>query len=74
MRFFLIRTDPVHELAAHPDTLQQLTEMLEQQPQAVPPALGDSVFFGWSLVPDPSLRRDVIHLRPHPRPKPRAPE
>jgi hypothetical protein len=74
VKLYLIRTDPVHELAAHPDTLELLIEMLKSQNRAVPPALGDSGLFGWSLVPDPSLRRDVVHLRPHPRPEPRAPE
>ncbi|MEI5522510.1 hypothetical protein WB388_18065 [Streptomyces brasiliscabiei] len=74
MKLYLIRTDPVHELAAHPDTLQLLIEMLQNQARAVPPALSDSSFFGWSLVADSSLRRDLIHLRPHPQPEPQAPE
>ncbi|MFM9595728.1 hypothetical protein ACKI1J_24290 [Streptomyces scabiei] len=74
MKLFLVRTEPVHELAAHPDTLDLLIEMLKTAGRAVPPALGDSVFFGWSLVPDPSLPRHIIHLRPHPRPSVWTPE
>ena len=74
MKLYLVRTDPVHEVAAHPDTLELLIEMLKNQARAAPPALGESVLFGWSLVPDPTLRRDVVHLRPHPRPEPRTPE
>jgi hypothetical protein len=74
VKLYLIRTEPVHELAAHPDTLELLIEMLKSPARPAPPALGDSAFFGWSLVPDPTLRRDVVHLRPHPRPEPQAPE
>lgn len=74
MKLFLIRTDPVHELAAHPDTLQLLIEMLKEQAQAAPRAPCDSSLFAWSLVPDPSLRHDVIHLRPHPLPSFWTPE
>ncbi|MEH0431255.1 hypothetical protein QBB34_33995 [Streptomyces stelliscabiei] len=74
MKLYLIRTDPVHELAAHPDTLEPLIEELKKQAQAAPSAPGDSSLFGWSLVPDPSLPRHIIHLRPHPRPSVWTPE
>jgi hypothetical protein len=74
VKLYLIRTDPVHELAAHPDTLELLIEMLKSQAGAAPPSPGYSSLFDWSLVPDPSLRRDIIHLRPHPRPSLWTPE
>lgn len=73
MKVYLIRTEPVQEVAAHPDTLQLLIQRLKDDARPAPPELGDSLFFGWSLVPDPTLARDIVHLRPYPRPTPPAP-
>lgn len=74
MKVYLIRTEPVQEVAAHPDTLELLIQRLKDHARPAPPALGDSLFFGWSLVRDPTLARDIVHLRPHPRLEPRTPE
>jgi len=72
MRFYLLREDPVQEIAAHPDTLAELVAAL---PKAEPPqgptrATRFASLVGLPLVPDSELQPGLLHLRPFPRATP----
>ena len=65
MRWFLVRTDPVQELAAHPTTLAQLTDVLREhavEPKRLPALRG--IDLGLPLIRDDEMTPGVIHLRP----------
>ncbi|MER7813832.1 hypothetical protein [Streptomyces sp. NPDC096153] len=79
MELYLVRTDPVQQIAAEPDTLRQLLAALrpETQPAQAAPELIDACrngFTGWPLVRDSSLPPGVVHCRPTPPPLPKGPE
>lgn len=68
MRFLLTRTDPVQQIAAHPTTLAELTDLLRQhaaEPDRIQPLSG--IGLGLPLVPDDTLAQGVVCLRPTPR-------
>lgn len=71
MKLFLITVDPVQQVAAEPDTLDELKAALRPQRPARTerPAVGGQ--FGsltdLPLVADPVLPRGFVYLRPHPR-------
>ncbi|MFE0036806.1 hypothetical protein [Streptomyces sp. NPDC059015] len=76
MDLYLVRTDPVQEIAADPETLDRLITALrpETQPAQATPELIDAFrngFFGWPLVRDTSLRPGVVHCRPSKAPEQR---
>ncbi|WP_097866550.1 hypothetical protein [Streptomyces sp. rh34] len=71
MYLYLVRTDPVQQIAAEPDTLEALTAALSprtQPPQATPEVITYHAAhgFGWPLVADPTITPGVIHCRPTP--------
>lgn len=77
MRLYLVRDEPVQEIAAHPDTLAQLVAALPkaQPPTAAPGSVGSpdplAVLLGLPLVPDAQMGPGIVHLRPYPpRPAP----
>ncbi|MEU1478925.1 hypothetical protein [Streptomyces sp. NPDC005760] len=68
-RLYLVRTEPVEQVAAHPDTMPLLVQALESaQSQILPasPTARMPSLFDLPLVPDDTVPRDVISLRPHP--------
>ncbi|KND29876.1 hypothetical protein [Streptomyces stelliscabiei] len=67
MKLYFFRTDPVQEIAAEPNTLAQLEDIL--RPKAVEPRAAPELLSAWSafslpLVRDESIRPGVIHARP----------
>ncbi|MFJ1653472.1 hypothetical protein ACIOC2_19195 [Streptomyces sp. NPDC088337] len=72
MKFTVVTLEPVQQIAAEPQTLDQLTASLrgrlaERLDRPVPTGqVGD--VFGWPLVADPHLPAGFVYLRPHPRP------
>lgn len=67
MRIYLIRTEPIQELAAEPETLARLKTAL--RPYATPDTrdrqgLGGPTGFGLPLVADPAVAPGVGHYRP----------
>lgn len=71
MRFLLARTEPVQQIAAHPDTLPEFTALLRrhaQDPDRIPALRG--IGLGLPLVPDNSIALDAIHLRPDSKEQP----
>lgn len=67
MKFLLVRTNPVQEVAAHPDTLAQFTDLLRQhaaEPERVPGFGG--IGLGLPLTPDDRIAKGCILLRPTP--------
>ncbi|MEU9661892.1 hypothetical protein [Streptomyces chartreusis] len=67
MKFYLLRKEPVQEIAAHPDTLALLVAALpkaEHRPGHDRLAL----LIGLPLTPDPDMPPGFIHCRPFPRP------
>ncbi|WP_405611273.1 hypothetical protein [Streptomyces sp. NBC_01508] len=71
MDLYLMRTDPVQEIAAEPAALDALTAALSphtQPPQAAPDLIAHHAVhgFGWPLVPDPALPPGIVHCRPAP--------
>ncbi|MEU9921901.1 hypothetical protein AB0H51_11490 [Streptomyces griseoluteus] len=63
MDLFLVRTDPIQEIAAEPGTLDLLRNMMSQE-WGQPPASPDFLACGWPLVHDESLPPGFIHCRP----------
>lgn len=72
LKFYVLRTEPVQEIAAHPDTLAELVAALPKaEPQQAPSrAIGLASLVGLPLVPEPELRPGFLHLRPFPRAAP----
>lgn len=72
MKFYLLRHDPVQEIAAHPDTLAELVAALPKAEPQQPPGrtTGFASLLDLPLVPDPELQPGLLHLRPFPRPAP----
>ncbi|MBP5922155.1 MULTISPECIES: hypothetical protein [Streptomyces] len=71
MKLYFFRTDPVQEIAAEPNTLAQLEDIL--RPKAVEPRAAPELLAAWSafslpLVRDKSIHPGVIHARPTPAP------
>lgn len=71
MHLRLVRTDPVQQIAAEPDTLEALKTALSphtQPPQAAPELINlhTAQGFGWPLVPDLTLLPGIVHCRPTP--------
>ena len=72
MQLHLFRTDPAQEIAAEPDTLALLEDILrpkEAETRAAPEVLEAWRASGLPLVPDASLRPGFVHIRPHPAPR-----
>ncbi|MEV6536801.1 hypothetical protein AB0M86_45845 [Streptomyces sp. NPDC051639] len=67
---YVITVEPVQEVAAEPDTLAALVDMLRPKARPVPgtTALGPPLT-GWPLVADPALPAGFVYLRPTPAPK-----
>ncbi len=71
MRLHLVRTDPVQQIAAEPETLEALKAALSpltRPPQATPEVITYHAAhgFGWPLVADAAITPGVIHCRPTP--------
>lgn len=67
MRLYLIREEPVQEIAAHPDTLAELVAALLKATPGPDPWPGRSSIgplSGLPLVQDPALAPGLVHLRP----------
>lgn len=72
MQLHLSRTDPAQEIAAEPNTLALLEDILrpkEVETRAAPEVLEAWRASGLPLVPDESLRPGYVHVRPHPAPR-----
>jgi hypothetical protein len=72
VKLYLIRVDPVQQVAAHPDTLELLMKQLKEHAGPAPSGPAGSSLLGWPLVPDPAVPRQIVYLRPHPQPAPHA--
>lgn len=69
MEILFVRTDPVQEIAAEPDTLGYLKDVLRPkavEPRADPGLLDAARACGWPLVYDETLRPGIVHCRPSP--------
>ncbi|MFE2407061.1 hypothetical protein ACFXDE_01820 [Kitasatospora sp. NPDC059408] len=66
--FTVIRTDPVHEIAAERGTLTRFGRLYPEGPNPSWGAVHVAVLLGYRipLVEDPALRSGEIHLRPTP--------
>ncbi|MDX2520564.1 MULTISPECIES: hypothetical protein [Streptomyces] len=69
MKLYFFRTDPVQQIAAEPNTLAQLEDIL--RPKAVEPRAAPELLDAWSasclpLVRDELIPPGVIHARPAP--------
>lgn len=65
MRFVLVRTEPVQEIAAEPNTLAALTAALRTTVPKAKPRRGQlGRLDGIDLVADPALSPGTVHLRP----------
>ncbi|MDX3162410.1 hypothetical protein PV516_01165 [Streptomyces scabiei] len=72
MKLQLFRTGPAQEIAAEPNTLALLEDILrpkDVETRAAPEVLEAWRASGLPLVPDVSLRPGVVHVRPHPAPR-----
>lgn len=71
MHLRLVRTDPIQQIAAEPDTLEALKTALSpytRPPQAAPEVITYHAAhgFGWPLVSDPTITPGIVHCRPTP--------
>ena len=69
MELLFVRTDPVQEVAAEPNTLDLLRDILRPkavEPRAAPELLAAARSCGWPLVYDETLRPGIVHCRPMP--------
>ncbi|MEV1020682.1 hypothetical protein [Streptomyces sp. NPDC050264] len=64
MRFLLLHTEPVQEVAAEPSTLAALTSALRTVPVHEPGPGQLGALVGIGLVPDPAIPPGTLHLRP----------
>jgi hypothetical protein len=64
-RLFLVQIAPVQEIAAHPATLEQLTQLLREHAATPdrPSALAE-LGFGLPLTRDDRLPQGVVYCRP----------
>ena len=69
MRLYMLRDDPVQEIAAHPDTLAVLVAALPKAEPRPGPLGHDGLapLTGLPLVPDPDVPAGWIHCRPFPK-------
>jgi hypothetical protein len=69
MEIYVVRTDPVQEVAAEPSTLDLLKDILRPkavEPRATPEFLDAARTCGWPLVYDEALQPGMLHCRPTP--------
>lgn len=69
MKLYVVRIDPVQEIAAEPGTLDLLRDILrpkEHERRAAPELLAAARLTGWPLVHDTTLEPGVVHCRPTP--------
>lgn len=70
MEIYLVRTDPVQEVAAEPATLDLLRDILQSkaavETRATPELLTAARAAGWPLVYDDTIRPGYVHCRPTP--------
>ncbi|MET9158270.1 hypothetical protein ABZX56_11130 [Streptomyces parvulus] len=69
MKLYIVRIDPVQEIAAEPATLDLLKDILKSaapERPATPELLSAARLTGWPLVYDASIEPGTIHCRPTP--------
>lgn len=69
MEIYLVRTDPIQEIAAEPATLDLLRDILRPKAvehRAAPELLAKARMTDWPLVYDDTLHPGVVHCRPTP--------
>lgn len=72
-----MRTEPVQEVAAEPDTIARFKTALSpytKPAQATPEILHAAATMGWPLVADPALMPGIVHFRPITRAAPDQPQ
>ncbi|MFE2469759.1 hypothetical protein [Streptomyces mirabilis] len=72
MKLMVVTIEPVQQVAAEPNTLEEVTAALratltERFGEPTPTSQAGDVY-GWPLVADPTLPPGFLYLRPHPRP------
>lgn len=80
MKLYLLRTEPIQEIAAEPETLEQFKTALSPytKPALATPevlGLGGAANLGFPLIADPELPPGEVHMRPTPgAPPPASPD